>query len=196
MRIVCREADRLSSLVTDFLMFARPPAGSPRSLDASRTAEEILDLFAKELLRSDQIHIRRDIAKEHWVRMDPDHLRQVLWNLLRNASEAIQESGEISVALFSDRNDQVTVRISDNGCGIPEDILPTVFDPFVTTKPHGTGLGLSIVHRIVESAGGRLDIESRPGEGTVVRLGLVRVSPEAETENVPKPKSASSSLIA
>ncbi len=196
MRIVCREADRLSSLVTDFLMFARPPAGSPRSLNVSRAVEEVLDLFAKELRSAGEIHIRRDIAKEQWVLMDPDHLRQVLWNLLRNASEAIRESGEISVALSSSRDDQVTVRISDSGCGIPEDILPTVFDPFVTTKPHGTGLGLSIVHRIVESAGGRLDIESRPGEGTAVRLRLVRASPEAEPESVREPKSASSSAVA
>lgn len=196
MRIVCREADRLSSLVTDFLMFARPPAGAPRSLNASRAVEEIVDLFARENRGADHIRIHRDLAPDQWVRMDPDHLRQVLWNLLRNASEAIPASGEISVDLFPSREDQVTVRISDNGCGIPEDLLPTIFDPFVTTKAHGTGLGLSIVHRIIESAGGRLDIESRLEKGTVVLLRLVRAAAEAHPEQARDPKSAPPSAVA
>jgi two-component system, NtrC family, sensor histidine kinase HydH len=182
MRIVCREADRLSSLVTDFLMFARPPTGVPRILNLSLAVGDILDLFEREFPPSREIRIHRDIRDSQWVRMDPGHLRQVLWNLLRNAAEAISGAGEISIRLAPGREGHVVVDVSDNGCGIPPEVLPTIFDPFVTTKPRGTGLGLSIVHRIVESAGGRLDVESRPGEGTRVRLRLRRRDPEAEDE--------------
>jgi two-component system sensor histidine kinase PilS (NtrC family) len=178
MRIVRREADRLSSLVTDFLMFARPPAGAPRDLNLSHAVGEIVDLFEREGGKTAEIRLRRDISANQWVRMDPDHLRQVLWNLLRNAAEAIAGPGDISIRLSPGRDGHAVVRISDTGCGIPEPVMPTIFDPFVTTKPHGTGLGLSIVHRIVESAGGRLDIESREGEGTIVRLRLKRSEPD------------------
>lgn len=185
MRIVRREADRLSSLVTDFLMFARPPVGESRSLDLSRAVGEVADLFEREIRPSNDIRVRRDIADGQWVRMDPGHLRQVLWNLLRNAAEAIEGAGEISIRLAAPRDGYTVVSISDTGCGIPDDIMPLVFDPFVTTKPHGTGLGLSIVHRIVESADGRLDVESRPGEGTLVRLRLRHCEPEGEIEASP-----------
>lgn len=179
MRIVRREADRLSSLVTDFLMFARPPAGAPQELNLSHAIEEIVDLFEQEEGRPADIQLHRDILADQWVRMDPDHLRQVIWNLLRNAAEAISGTGTISIRLSAKRDGQVVVQVSDTGGGIPDHIMPTIFDPFVTTKPHGTGLGLSIVHRIVESSGGRLDVESREGEGTVFRLRLARSEPAA-----------------
>jgi two-component system sensor histidine kinase PilS (NtrC family) len=92
-----------------------------------------------------------------------------------NAAEAIEETGSIWIRLMPERHQQVRVLIEDDGIGMSKKVMQSVFDPFFTTKPHGTGLGLSIVHRILESYGMRLSIESEQGRGTIVRILLKRV---------------------
>jgi two-component system sensor histidine kinase PilS (NtrC family) len=110
--------------------------------------------------------------------MDPEYLRQILWNLLLNAADAINEttdqSGTISVNLYPVKSRTVRLEIIDNGCGMSADLVDVIFDPFFTTKSKGTGLGLSVVHRLVESYGGRIDFESEPGKGTKFVLELSR----------------------
>ena len=83
--------------------------------------------------------------------MDPVHLRQILWNLMLNAAEAIEGRGTIGVEVRATRNGKVEIRIRDSGCGIPPELMESVFNPFFTTKAEGTGLGLSVVHRLLES---------------------------------------------
>ena len=109
------------------------------------------------------------------MEIDPAHLRQVLWNLLANAAEAIEDTGIIKIIMGTERRGQVRLLIRDSGCGIPNEKLKLIFDPFYTTKARGTGLGLSIVHSILESYGYRVDAESRVGEGTTFILHLKRV---------------------
>ena len=98
-------------------------------------------------------------------------------NLLVNAMQAIEathrEDGRIAIDTRS-KGREVVVEITDNGCGIPADVLPRIFDPFFTTKAvgDGTGLGLSITHGIVQDHGGRLEVESTPGQGTCFRVIL------------------------
>jgi two-component system, NtrC family, sensor histidine kinase HydH len=110
--------------------------------------------------------------------MDPEYLRQILWNLLLNAADAINETekkeGTIGVNLYPPRNRMVRLEIVDDGCGMPADVAEVVFDPFFTTKSKGTGLGLSVVHRLVELYGGKIDFESEPGKGTRFILFLTR----------------------
>jgi signal transduction histidine kinase len=110
------------------------------------------------------------------VRANPDQLRQVLWNLLRNAAEAQPSDGvvRVSARLAPDDPDQVEICVEDRGTGIPAEDLERVFEPFYTTKPKGTGLGLATVHRIVEAHAGRLALSSRSGEGTSIRVRLPR----------------------
>jgi len=176
MRIVLREADRLSALVGNFLLFARPPSGksSPISLDLA--IPETISLFEKDERCRERIAIRQSGQKGLWVAMDPDHFRQVLWNLLLNAVEAIEGRGWIDVRSESAKTNQVSIRITDSGCGIPQKNLSHIFDPFFTSKPDGTGLGLSIVHTILESHDGWLEVESEDGQGTTFTVKLPRMT--------------------
>lgn len=178
MGIILREADRLNSLVGDFLMFARPPAGNRAVIDLGKTVSEIVALFKADCAAR-EIVIETELVEDVQVKMDPSHVRQILWNLLLNATEAIQSGktkGRIIVAV-SPGNPRhgprsAMLRIEDNGCGIPQDLMKTIFDPFITTKARGTGLGLSIVHRLVESYDCWLDVESHPGAGTIFTIGF------------------------
>ncbi|MDM8552885.1 ATP-binding protein [Desulfobacterales bacterium HSG2] len=172
MRIVLREADRLSSLVTDFLLFAKPPAGRMEIFDLGEALAETAAIFEKDIIYRGRISVTTDIVPDIHIEMDPAHLHQIFWNLLLNAAEAIEDSGDIRTEMHPLRNKQIDIRVIDNGCGMSKETMLSIFNPFVTTKPHGTGLGLSIVHRIVESYNGRLDVESEPGRGTVFTLRL------------------------
>ena len=175
MQIVLRETDRLNSLVSDFLLFAKPPQGNRQKLKLDQALRETLELFEKDGAYVGRISLETQLLSNIWVEMDPVHLRQVLWNLLLNASEAIEGDGTISVTMTSQRARKVSIAVADTGVGIPEARLKNIYDPFFTTKTKGTGLGLSIVHRILESYASRMDVESEPGRGTIFRFGLRRV---------------------
>jgi two-component system sensor histidine kinase PilS (NtrC family) len=177
MQIVLRETDRLSALVGNFLMFARPPAGRSEIIRLDTALAEIAELFEKDATCSGRIQLTQNLTPDIWVAMDPTHLHQIMWNLLLNAAEAIAGTGHIRLSMQPLRNKQVQVAVADNGCGITPEIRSTIFDPFFTTKPKGTGLGLSIVHRILEFYNSRLDVESKPNQGTRMTINLARVQP-------------------
>ena len=179
MQIVLRETDRLAGLLNNFLLFARPPTGKARTIDLALNLEETVSLFRKDNTRSDRIEIRSSLTPGAWILMDPVHLRQVLWNLLLNAAEAIDEAGTIDIGLDIPRAGKVRLVIGDTGCGIPQDKIEAIFDPFFTTKPKGTGLGLSMVHGILESYDCRLDVDSEVGRGTRFTLTFDGIAPPA-----------------
>ncbi|HCT92003.1 MAG TPA: two-component sensor histidine kinase [Lachnospiraceae bacterium] len=103
--------------------------------------------------------------------IDGTRIREVLLNLIRNAAEAMPDGGEITCSIFTD-GDRLFIRIRDNGPGIPEEYLPTIFDTFVTHKKDGTGLGLSIARTIAEAHGGTLSIFTDLGKGSEFTLML------------------------
>lgn len=166
MQIILREAGRLSSLVGNFLLYARPPSGKPEAIDLEKAVRETAELFVKKSALDGRIALRIDTPSRVWIRMDAAHLKQVLWNLLVNAAEAIEERGEIHVELRITKNRHPCLRIADTGIGMPPETLRSIFDPFFTTKPNGTGLGLAIVQRILDAYGCRVDVTSAPSRGT------------------------------
>ncbi len=176
MEIILRETDRLSTLVNDFLFFARPPAGKPVKLNLKEAVEEIIDLFEQDANHAKHFTLTRKLSNSSWVVMDPAHLRQVMWNLLLNAAEAVGDDGVIEIETLKMKNNEIGVRIKDNGCGMPPEVEQSIFDPFYTTKPEGTGLGLSIVHRILEAYGSRLDVITGQQAGTTVTYTLKQTS--------------------
>ncbi len=175
MQIVLREADRLSSLVSNFLLFARPPAGKIEVIELDKALKDTVELFEKDVNCSGRISITKEFIPGIWIEMDPVHLRQILWNLLLNAAEAIDEAGLIVIKIYPLKDKYVGIKIADNGCGMSNEIIKSIFSPFFTTKPNGTGLGLSIVHRIIESYDSRLDVESKVEVGTTFTLKLKRI---------------------
>jgi len=175
MQIVLRETDRLNSLVSDFLLFAKPPQGNLENIRLDRALSETLELFEKDNACAGRIIIEKRLLADIWVAMDPVHLRQIVWNLLLNASEAIEGDGTITVTMNSHMARRVSIAVVDTGIGIPEACLKNIYDPFFTTKTRGTGLGLSIVHRILESYDSRMEVESDSNSGTTFRFRLNRV---------------------
>jgi signal transduction histidine kinase len=159
--IVEDEIRRLERLVNDFLSFARP-----RPLELQATALEelcrgVLALVAPEGEEA-QVEFSLQVAPGlPPVNVDPERLRQVLHNLVRNAVEAMPSGGKVSIRVRHS-GDHIELDVEDTGEGFGENT--PVFDAFFTTKAKGTGLGLSIVHRIVTDHGGTLRVRSRPGE--------------------------------
>ena len=179
MRIVLREADRLSSLVNNFLLYARPPAGRVEAIELDKILTDTVELLKKDAATDGRITIARKVQPDIWISMDPVHLRQIFWNFLLNAAEAIDGKGVIDIEMYASKNQHAFVRITDDGCGMTREQLKSIFDPFFTTKPAGTGLGLSIVHRILEAYDAWLNVESEAGKGTTITLQFKQIEPAA-----------------
>jgi two-component system sensor histidine kinase PilS (NtrC family) len=170
--IVRCETARLNRLVTDFLTYARPGPGELEPVSVRDLLAELRQLWNAAEYGGVELRVAADA--QCVARANPDQLRQVLWNLARNAAEAQPADGRVQISARLDLTDGrwVEIAVEDRGVGIPAADVERVFEPFYTTKPKGTGLGLATVHRIVEAHGGRLALASRPGEGTAVRLRL------------------------
>jgi signal transduction histidine kinase len=165
LRIIEEEIQRLALLTERVGDFLRDPRGEPQELD--------LDLFLRELaLRYDgRLRYQPQSQEPVLVRVDPQRLRSVMENLINNALESGE--GEVEVRCGPQRSG-AEVSVLDRGAGIPPQIRANVFDPFFTSKTKGSGIGLAVARRFVEAAGGRLELEERPGGGTVARVLLPR----------------------
>ncbi len=192
MGIVLREVDRLDGLITDFLSFARP--GEPRieRVTLADLVGEVLEMF--EAARPAAVGVECDLHAGLAVHADPGQLRQVLWNLLVNAAQAMPDGGALRIEArpsrrgaaqgerFPGRMDEkkpvwAEITVMDQGVGIPKEIVDRVFDPFFTTKAGGTGLGLAIVHRVVAEHHGLVRVERRAG---AFRTAFCLLLPNAE----------------
>lgn len=165
------ESRRLNRILTDFLRFARPrsPLFQPHDLNTI-VAEVLAALNHHEVARGKKICDDLD-SRLGPVLVDSDQMKQAVWNVVLNGLEAVEEDGQVVVATaLEDGTAKILVR--DNGGGIPKEELPRLFEPFQTTKRDGMGLGLAITHRIVEAHGGRITVESKEGEGTLVEISL------------------------
>ncbi len=174
MEIIARDANRISSLVNEFLMFARPQPGQAEIIALDRVLDEIVDGFQTDSRRNPMISIRKNLSRGVSIKIDPEHLRQVILNLLLNADQAIADQGWIEIQSYPDGKRHAYITVTDNGCGMTEDTQKSIFDPFFTKKPKGTGLGLSIVQRIITSYNGLIDVRSAPGKGTTFTIRLQR----------------------
>ena len=182
-----------SALTRKLLAFGRRQQNAPTRLDLSQRVADTVPMLRRLIPESSRIDVER-LENGAFVDLDPSNLEQILTNLVINAHDAIAERGQIRIGVERVRDEQggpevVTLVVSDNGEGMDPTVLERVREPFFTTKPpgSGTGLGLSTVDGIVRQAGGTLDIESGPSEGTVVRITLpaALAKPEHSEENQP-----------
>jgi two-component system sensor histidine kinase PilS (NtrC family) len=177
MEIVVRETDRLNTIITEFLEYARPKTNKDDCIALPDLLSETCTLLRNSRDFVPGLKIESHVDGAIMIQGDARRLRQVFWNLLINASQAMPDGGKIQLSAmpFSHvENDSVwcEIVVADTGPGIGEENIEKIFDPFFTTKPGGTGLGLSIVHRIVEDHGGTVSVESTPGKGTTFRVRL------------------------
>ncbi len=169
--LVMEEIERLSRFVTEFLFFAKqaPPRREPADLNRLVLATQ--RLFSGQA-QERGVGLRNQLDDSlPLVPLDSDQMEQVLINLVINAMDAMERGGTITFTTAR-RGDRVLLTISDQGQGIAPEHLGSVFDPFFTTKETGTGLGLPLCLGIVESHGGTIRLESRPGRGTKVIIEL------------------------
>jgi signal transduction histidine kinase len=176
--IIGAEISRLERIVQDVLSFARPSDPKLETIAANTLLREVQGLMAPNL-ESREVHLMVESSPELFIRADSGHLKQVVINLVRNAAEAIDGAGMVTlrarfarVPLHGSETDAVILEVIDNGKGIPPEVEKRLFDPFFSTKETGTGLGLPIAARIVEKHGGMLQYQTRPGHGTTFGVVL------------------------
>ncbi len=162
-RSVLKELDRLNDIVGEYLQFSRFPKPHLKRGRVDGVIQELVQNFKTPAAVKVEVSLMPS-SPEVWL--DEGLFRQVLENLVRNASEAIEGDGLIRIETeVVDRF--LLVRVKDNGQGIAPDIQPKLFEPFFTTKTHGTGLGLATSQQIIFQHNGHLLVESQPGKGSV-----------------------------
>lgn len=163
------EVVRLSRVLTDFLMFARPPVPNMEPVSAHDLIATITPYIQQSEKYTIDCHIPDEIP---YLYIDIELCKQAFLNLILNAQDAMPEGGIIGLKFRSIRMDEVMIEITDEGSGVPKEIIDRIFDPFVTSKDTGTGLGLSLVHQIISNQNGKIEVESIPNKGTCFRIFL------------------------
>ena len=170
-KIMVQEVARMNRSITQLLEFANPMAVEIKQTRIEPLIRHSLKLVSHDLGKK-KVRVETDIrTRRETIYTDPERICQVLLNLYMNALNAMDSTGVLEVGV-ADVQNNLEIRVADNGCGIPAKDLEKIFDPYFTTRAKGTGLGLSIVHRIVENLKGEIRVESRPSKGTVFYITL------------------------
>jgi len=163
---VKKEARRLNRILSDFLVFARPRESKPLEADIRVVVDHVAALIREDPGRAERVQLSVGIDPAvPAFRFDADQLTQVLWNIALNGVEAMEGPGRLDITVAR-RGAAVAIAVTDTGGGIPVEERRRVFEPFYSRKRSGTGLGLTIARRIVATHGGRIDVESTPGQGS------------------------------
>lgn len=180
--IILREVGRINELVTQFLETTRPAALHKRLVELGMLVGEVVGTFAKDRRYREAIRVVEEVDELPLLEVDPERIRQVLWNLLLNAAQAMPSGGMIHVSAVQ-VGERVRLMVTDEGVGISDEDLGRVFDPFYTTRQGGTGLGLATVERVAREHGGSVWVRSEPGGGTAIAIWLP-VPQEPATDEV------------
>lgn len=161
----------MNHLLDEMSDFTKSERLQPETFDFRSFLETLTLAFAASIEQSDVEYLSKLEPSIHQITGDKTKLQEVFWNLLKNAYEAALP--DKSVSLHAKQVDKdIIVTISDTGCGIPEERIPTIFEPFVTYKKQGTGLGLAICDHIIKAHGGTITVESTPCVGTTFSVTL------------------------
>ena len=174
MQIILRGKDQLESFLKDFLLMARPAPGIREQIEIREMIRDIMESLCcvddwNELLNVVMLFGNDPL----YIETNRTEFRQVIWNVILNAIQAMPEGGELKIEAYHSRvreKDGVEIRIGDTGCGIQEQSLKKIFEPFYTTRDRGTGLGLAVVSRIMDVYGGNIRIQSQPDKGTIFTI--------------------------
>lgn len=175
MDIILKESDRLNSIITNFLGYARPAAVDFAETNIAETINDTLTLLKHSPDVREDHELISDIADEMIViSADAAQLKQIFWNLARNAMQAMPNGGKLSVGLVTIPNNRIRITFEDTGVGMSQDQVEQLFEPFSNSTTGGTGLGLSIVYQIVKDHNGVISVRSQEGVGTTITVELPR----------------------
>jgi signal transduction histidine kinase len=183
LKIIDEETKRCEKIIRDLLQFARPKSTDFCPTDVKQVVEKTLGLVTNHLYKQKIEAITQIEETLPKIYADPQELEQVLVNLYFNAIDAMPDGGTLTVAAktildASGAPHEVVISVSDTGFGIASEDLPKIFQPFFTArKQRGLGLGLPICDRIIKNHGGRIKVESQPGQGTAFEIYLPVASP-------------------
>jgi len=185
MGIILRESDRLNSIITNFLSYAKPKVGNYSEVDIRDSIRDT----AKLLKHSPDVkenHTIEESIPQHpvFVSADQTQIQQVFWNLTRNSIQAMPDGGKLSIKLELAKNNKVRIIFEDTGKGMQPEQVEQLFEPFATSTTGGTGLGLSIVYQIIRDHNGTINVRSSQGEGTTITVELPRDRKSPSTGNL------------
>ncbi|MCM3878105.1 MAG: ATP-binding protein [Thermoanaerobaculia bacterium] len=187
MEIVVAESQRLSSILEDFLRYVRPKERAAEPVDAPAALDDVLTLLAHGDEASPNHRLVKDFDPPSVVvQADPGQLRQIFWNVSRNALAAMPRGGTLTVSARL-LGGSWNVSFTDEGQGMTASERGRLFTPFAHSFPGGTGLGLAIVYRIVEEHGGTIRVDTSPGRGTTVSISLPLAGPASEAFDPAEP---------
>jgi signal transduction histidine kinase len=171
------EVDRLNSLITRFLEFARPHNTRPDKGDISVLLDRAIARFERERsTTAPAVSVHKNYSPDvPPIAFDAELLERVFYNLITNAAQASSAGGAVTIKtkpVETEAGEGVEISVIDRGSGIDQKNLENIFNPFFTTKADGVGLGLAIVSKIIDEHGGKITVESTPGEGSVFRVYL------------------------
>jgi len=194
MEIIIRESNNLSMLITDFTQFARPVKKDKERFKLCYIANDVVGIFKNSPECKNVRTVSLDIKDDLFIKANYQQFKQVLWNLMMNASQALEnKAGEIAISarirepgfqpVMNSKNlpeagnakaprSWIEIQVEDTGCGIDEEAMDKIFDPFFTTKDQGIGLGLSIVYKIVQDHYGTISAKSTQGKGAAFSIYL------------------------
>ncbi|MFQ5903637.1 MAG: sensor histidine kinase [Candidatus Binatia bacterium] len=176
LEMINRHGTRIAEIVQGLLIFSRKTSFNLTETDMNRVIREVVTLVEKPFAKQGtRIQTDLDPTLPH-IFASPDHLQQVFMNLLNNARDAMPEGGTITLRTYPNGS-YLVAEVQDTGTGIPDNLLGRVFEPFFTTKDlgKGTGLGLSVTYGIIKNHGGKIEVESSPGHGSLFRLMLLPI---------------------
>jgi two-component system sensor histidine kinase PilS (NtrC family) len=172
MEIILRESDRLNRIITDFLNYARPRSLTQAEVDVGDLLHQTFSLMRHSPEIGDNQSIVEELPGEPlFAQADEGQLKQVFWNLARNALQAMPQGGTLRATLERNSDQRLRIAFSDTGCGMSPEQVEHLFEPFSSTTG-GTGLGLSIVYQIIRDHGGTINVRSRVGQGTIITVDL------------------------
>jgi two-component system sensor histidine kinase PilS (NtrC family) len=172
MEIILRESDRLNRIITDFLSYARPRSIAHSQVDVRELLHQTFALLRHSPELTNGQSIEEELPEGPLIaEADAGQLKQVFWNLARNALQAMPEGGILRTHLEKNSNTRIRISFSDTGLGMSPDQVEHLFEPFSSTTG-GTGLGLSIVYQIIRDHGGTINVRSLEGQGTTITIEL------------------------
>lgn len=173
MEIILRESDRLNKIITNFLTYARPRVSNFSQIDVREAVNDTFMLLKHSPDVKEKHSLETDLPdKPLIISADPTQLKQIFWNLARNAIQSMPDGGKFKIRLEETGNERIRILFEDTGCGMSASQVEQLFEPFSDSTTGGTGLGLSIVYQIIRDHNGTINVRSREGSGTTITVEL------------------------